>query len=142
MGDVLITERLPISNATSRADNSSPLMSWKSPPYYRVLAFFRGVRKSWQASRPPSSDGRAPSSSREDGGRGGSTPGRIPAPRRGDAGSGRNRRPGVPGRSGLPAAGERSPGPSDSRRTAPRTPAKGSVSPLSSAAGILCYRKP
>lgn len=72
MGDVLITERLSISNSTSRADNSGPLTSWKSPSYYGVLAFIRRVRESWEALFPPSSDGRPLPSSREAGG-GGST---------------------------------------------------------------------
>lgn len=144
MGDVLITERLSISNSTSRADNSGPLMSWKSPSYYGVLAFFRRVRESWEALFPPSSDGRAPSSSREAGGGGGSTPGCTPAPVQGDAGGGRERSSGKPGAMRVACRRRKVPGGpagEGSRLRSPSHPSKGSASPLSSAAGISCYRK-
>lgn len=140
---MLITESLSISNSTSREDNSSPLMSWKSPPYYGVSAFFRGVRKSWEAPLPPSSDGRAPSDSREDGGRGGSTSGCIPAPSRGMPAAGGTGARAPRGEAGClpPAKGARGPAGGDSSLRSPSHPSKGSLSPLSLAAGISCYRK-
>lgn len=106
-GSVLITERLSISKSSSGEDNSSPPLRWKSPSPYGVSAFSRGVRKSWEAGSPPTvlrrtGTGRQPGSRRE-------------RSRRPAGGCRQREEPALPGRSGPPAAGEKSPGPSRRR---------------------------
>lgn len=120
MGNLLTTECLSISNSASRKDNSSLLMSCKFLPYHRFSFLPRGKEKL---------EGSPPTVTRLTGTV--QQPGRqrlrreharlLPTFEPEDASSGRDRRSDTLDRSGLLAAGGRSPEPRRRRQQAAKT---------------------